>query len=184
MMRMINQLGIRMGKKNEAEELWDKIKEKQLSLLAKYVEQSGRFNNMTVNLRELLDKFDAIADAAELVMETDNTGKSPEVIEFKRIEPINSYTCAFLDRENELLSSKPFTECVNAIHTTFVRRMNAFHEKAHKNNYNPTHVKKMLMAFDKEIDELSKQFEIFEKDISEFISEFEDIKRVAAFEEN
>ncbi len=131
------------------------------------------------DLGVLLAKFTNIIDSLELIGETDIGGVSSEMILLKRIEPVHDYTCGFVERHMEFVSSKPFSDFANAINYTFVDRMNELNQAIHSNKYSNSHVKKIFAACEKEIDEMIIEYPTYEKIVEDFIEEFEEIKKVA-----
>jgi len=171
-----------MRKNNQVEEMWYRIKGKHLDLLGKHQELGVKFKKTIADMGILMNKFHAVIDAGELLEATDIEGKSPEVIEMKRIEPMNSYFTDFVHRNKEFLHSKEFNDFADAINHTFVRRMNAVNVRIHSKPHSTDHIIKILIPYEKEIDALTALYPIFEKVQTDTIEEFEDIKRVAAFD--
>ena len=173
-----------MKKVKEYELMWNRIKGKHLALLAKHQEQGVKYKKFIEDLGILMHKFHAIIDAGELLEATDIEGKSPEVIEMKRIEPMNSYFNDFVYRNNEFLHSKMFNDFADAVNRTFVTRMNAVNIRIHSKPHATDHIIKIFLPFEKEIDTLTDLFPVIEKIEADIMEEFEDIKRVAALEED
>jgi uncharacterized coiled-coil DUF342 family protein len=173
-----------MKKKNEAEELWNKIRDKQHAFLAEYKKFGDKNLKLYKDLGDFISKLKGHVEAIKEISEIEGIGKASAELEWKRLEPMNSYMGGFMARQLDFHGSKEMIEYGETVNHGFARRMAETNKRIHDSQLSISHSVKLLLPFDKEIDEIKKQLMEYEKIIDETISEFKDIKRVAALEEN
>ena len=173
-----------MKKISEEEVLWNKIKEKHVRLIGEFNDLGKRNIKMYEEMKDFLIKIKSADEAAHQDGESDEKSRQDAEIIWKRLEPVYSYFSNFLSRQTAYHITPEMLEYGETLRHGFGKRIAETKNRIHSNNLSSSHSLKLLMAYDKELDGLIEQFRGYEKVSNEAISEFEDIKRVAALEEN
>jgi|ERR1035441_3797867 predicted DNA binding protein len=172
-------------KKISAEEvLWNKIKDKHVVLVERYRKQGNNYFKFQEDLSKFVFKVKGIHNASQEVGKIDAAGKATEEILWKKIEPVQKFLNEFTARQLKYISSKEMEIFANKVNDDFVERMEAANRTIHINHYTKAHAIKILMAFDKEIDDLLITLSTYEKHLDDNILEFEEVVKQADFTEN